>query len=55
MAEEKEKAIEKEKKNITPAGANEEELSDQDVERIAGGMREATDSASTCKQCVTVC
>jgi hypothetical protein len=55
MAEQNEKAIDKEKKNITPAGANEEELSDQDVERIAGGMKAATDSASTCKQCVSVC
>lgn len=56
MAEEKEKAIEREKKNITPAGANnEEELSDQDVEKVAGGMRTQTDSTSTCKQCITAC
>ena len=55
MAEEKEKAIDKEKKTITPAGANEDELSDQDVEKIAGGMRTETDSTNTCKQCVTVC
>jgi hypothetical protein len=55
MAEEKEKAIDKDKKNITPAGAKEDELSDQDVEKVAGGMRDNTDSTNTCKQCVTVC
>jgi hypothetical protein len=37
MAEEKEKAIEKEQEPKTPAGAKKDELSEKDLEKTAGG------------------
>ena len=37
MAEEKEKAIEKDQEITTPAGAKKDELSDEDFENVAGG------------------
>ena len=39
MAEKKEKAIEKDQETKTPAGAKKDELSEEDVEKVAGGMR----------------
>ena len=37
MAEEKEKAIEKDQETQTPAGAKKDELTDKDFEQVAGG------------------
>jgi hypothetical protein len=37
MAEEKEKAIEKDQETIKPAGAKKDELSDEDLKKAAGG------------------
>ncbi|HMD83095.1 MAG TPA: hypothetical protein VKO18_00175 [Terriglobia bacterium] len=37
MAEENEKVIEKDRETITPAGAKKDELSEEDVEKVAGG------------------
>jgi hypothetical protein len=55
MAEKREKAIDKGKEPKKEKPEIDDELSDQDVEKVAGGMRAQTDSTSTCKQCVTVC
>jgi len=38
MAEEKEKAIEKEQETIKPAGARKDELSEEDLKKAAGGV-----------------
>jgi len=37
MAEEKEKAVEKDQEIKTPAGARKDELSDEEIKRVAGG------------------
>lgn len=37
MAEEKEKAVEKDQETKPPAGAKKEELSDEDLKKVAGG------------------
>jgi hypothetical protein len=37
MAEEKEKAIQKEQKTNPPAGAKKDELSDEELKKAAGG------------------
>jgi len=37
MAEEKEKTIDKDQETIIPSGAKKDELSDEDIEKVAGG------------------
>jgi len=37
MAEEKDKAIEKDQETNPPAGANKDELSDEDLKKASGG------------------
>jgi len=39
MADEKEKAIEKDQEIITPAGGKKDDLSDEDLKKAAGGVR----------------
>jgi hypothetical protein len=39
MANEKEKAIERELENNKPAGSNKEELQDQDLDKASGGIQ----------------
>lgn len=38
MAEEKDKAIDKDQETIIPAGAKKDELSEDDFERVSGGL-----------------
>jgi len=46
LAEEKEKAIEKDQKTIPPAGAKKDELSNEDVEKVVGGYKDGEDGVN---------